>query len=145
MDVFDPFDFHSNCAENSRPFQCKVHGGEKPRRSRPIEAAWCLLLCRQRERSMVLGERREHPCLVECPRQGRRHVLTKARTGKPTTRKDIRFSGWLKGDMNSANIREACAAAKMQPLCDHSSYSDGICGGRGKLAFLDPSTPRNTE
>ena len=33
----------------------------------------------------------------------------------------------VKGDMNSGNIRDACKAAKLRPLCDHSSYSDGTC------------------
>ena len=52
----------------------------------------------------------------------------------------------VEGDMNSANIREACAAAKMRPLCDHSSYSDGICKAAGaNWHFSIRPTPRNTE
>ena len=31
------------------------------------------------------------------------------------------------GQMNSANIIKACTAKKMRPVCDHSSYIDGLC------------------
>jgi hypothetical protein len=33
----------------------------------------------------------------------------------------------VRGTMNSVNIANACTRAKMKPLCDHQSYSDGKC------------------
>lgn len=33
----------------------------------------------------------------------------------------------VKGQMSSYNIAKACKKAKLEPLCDHSTYSDGKC------------------
>lgn len=69
---------------------------------------------------------------------------TKSRAGETYDWKGYSFQRVaVKGDMNSANIREACAAAKMRPLCDHSSYSDGICVLAG--ANWHFSHPSNTK
>merc|ERR1711871_1127617 len=74
---------------------------------------------------------------------------TKARTGETYDWNGYSFQRVaVKGEMSSANIRDACERAStekrhLQPLCDHSTYADGICLVAGSNWHF--SHPKNTK
>ena len=49
----------------------------------------------------------------------------------------------VSGKMTSGNIRKACAAKKLVPVCDHTSYFDGQCVVAGSNVGWHFSHPSN--
>ena len=54
----------------------------------------------------------------------------------------------VEGKMTSNNIRKACAAKGLSPVCDHNSYFDGQCvlvKGSGAWHFSHPSNVKSQD